>query len=40
MNVKSLKIPEILLITPEIHNDERGSFLNFLIKKNLISVQA
>ena len=29
MNVKSLKIPEILLITPEIHNDERGSFFEF-----------
>ena len=29
MNVKSLKIPEILLITPEIHNDERGCFFEF-----------
>lgn len=29
MNVKSLKIPEVLLITPDIHNDERGYFFEF-----------
>tara|TARA_B100001093_G_C26292715_1_gene785960 strand:- start:37 stop:582 length:546 start_codon:yes stop_codon:yes gene_type:complete len=29
MNIKSLKIPEVLLITPDIHNDERGYFFEF-----------
>ena len=37
MNIKELSIPCVKLITPEIHNDSRGYFLETFNLKNLES---